>query len=291
MKIIYQTRFSYFGKSGWRAEASRDPGKLFDPARLDARLAMFERYTLASLAAQSDRDFQHVVLSSSLMPERYKLLLRGLVRRALGPSARVLFRPQGSAGHQFRRYLRASHAPEEQVVQVVLDDDDALSADFTAILRHQAQCVLDDPYNEDEAVFLSFPRGLSLGLNAAGLPEWLAPRNVAYTNLGLALVAPAGYRKNPFMTSHRRIGERQASRVIGAKRPFYLRAVHGHNDSRAITSDERLALSAVPELLQHFPFMAGFVDGAPVTVAPAVRKPRAYKAASRLADPGKRKIA
>ncbi len=268
MKIIYQTRFSYFGKSGWRAPASRDPNKLFDPGRLNARLAMFERYTLASLAAQTDADFEHVILSSTLMPERYKALLRGLARRTLGERARVLFRRPGSAGLMFRRHLRASHDSGEQVAQVVLDDDDALSADFTAALRHYAQAVLGDPFNEDEAVFLSFPSGYSLGLDEAGLPRWLAPRNVPYTNLGLALIAPADYRKNAFMTSHRKIGQRHASRLIGARRPWYLRAVHGHNDSRAIASDERLPLQDSPELLRHFPFMAPYA-GASAAEIPA----------------------
>ncbi|HHB81138.1 MAG TPA: hypothetical protein ENK83_05250 [Aliiroseovarius sp.] len=292
LKIIYQTRFSYFGKSGWRAPASRDPEKLFDPDRLNARLAMFERYTLASLAAQTDEDFEHVILSSKLMPERYKRLLKGLARRALGPRATVLFRGQGSAGMMFRRYLRATHASAENVAQVVLDDDDAVSADFTRILRYQANAVIDDPHCEDEATFLTCPTGYSLGLGAGGMPEWLAPRNVPYTNLGLALISPAGYRKNPFLTSHRRIGEPHASRVISAKRPYYLRAVHGHNDSRAITSDERMSLASVPELLKYFPFMAAHVDAHRLTndlsteTQPAsaiIAKPQQRKTAGRQA--------
>ena len=80
-----------------------------------------------------------------------------------------------------------------------------------------------------------------------------------FTNLGLALLSRPDYRKNPFMTSHRRIGERQATRLIGAKRPFYLRAVHGLNDSRAIAAAERHAPHEVEGLIRHFPFMEGLV--------------------------------
>lgn len=259
MQIIYQTRFSYFGRSGWRAPASQEPEQLFAPERLEARLAMFTRYTLPSLAAQTDGDFQHLVLSSILMPRPWRRRLKLAVREALGDRGRVIFRRQGSAGHMIRRHVRASFAEQDHVVQVVLDDDDALSADFNAVLRYHAQSVIDDPTNEDEATFLSFPRGLSMGLDADGMPAWLAERNVPFTNLGLALVSRPDYPKNPFMTSHRRIGERQAARVIGARRPFYLRAVHAHNDSRAIVRSERRAPGEVDALLRHFPFMEGLV--------------------------------
>lgn len=272
MEIIYQTRFSFFGQSGWRSAAAKDPAILFAPERLQARLRLFERYTLPSLAAQTDRNFHHVILSSTLMPEPFRTLLIQVSRRALGERAKVIFRPAKAAGHMLRRFIREKYSEHDHVVQVVLDDDDALSADFTEVLRYHANCVLHDPLNKDPATFLSFPRGYSLGLDSRGLPDWLAPRNVPYTNLGLALVSPPGYRKNPFMTSHRRIGERQASRLIGAQRPFYLRAVHEHNDSRAMASDERLPLEAVPDLLQHFPFMERFFKEPPAQLSLAMQK-------------------
>lgn len=259
MQIIYLTRFSYFGRSGWRAPASRAPEELFAPERLRARLAMFQRYTLPSLAAQSDGDFQHLVLSSTLMPRPWRRRLKRAVQGALGDRGRVIFRRQGSAGHMIRRHVRASFADQDHVVQVVLDDDDALSADYNAVLRYHVRTIIDDPNNDDEATFLSFPRGLTLGLDAQGFPAWLAERNVPFTNLGLALLSRPDYRKNPFMTSHRRIGERQATRLIGAKRPFYLRAVHGLNDSRAIAAAERHAPHEVEGLIRHFPFMEGLV--------------------------------
>ena len=255
MKIIFQTRFSFFGVSGWRSPASRDPARLFDPDRLERRLAMFARYTLPSLAAQSDADFEHLVLSSSLMPDIYKERLDGVVRHALGDRGRVIYRPKRHAGHMFRRYVRNTYGDQRHVVQVVLDDDDALSCDFVAHLRYHAQCVIDDPLHTDEATFLSFPRGLSLGLDSDGLPAWLAPRNVPFTNLGLALVSAPDYRKNPYMTAHRRIGERQSNRVIGSMRPFYLRAIHEHNDSRALVSEELGGDEAFAAAERHFPFL------------------------------------
>ncbi len=259
MRIVFETRFSFFGKSGWRSEASRDPGMLFDLDRLKDRLAMFERFTLASLAVQSDPEFDHVILSSDDMPEPVKKQLTDMSGDILGDRAKVIFRPYMSAGHAIRDYVRKVYKGHSHVAQVVLDDDDAVSFDYVMALKYQANSVICNPLNTDKATFISFPRGLSMGLKD-GLPIWLAPRNVPFTNLGLALVARPGFRKNPFMTSHRKIGQRQANLVVGAHRPFYLRAVHDHNDSRAIASDERLTLEETTESLAFFPFLRGAFD-------------------------------
>lgn len=256
MKILFETRFSFFGQSGWRSSASKDPGILFDPSRLEARLDMFEHITLASLACQSDPNFDHVILSSEGLPKPFKKRLNTLCQDMLGDRARVLYNAPMSAGHAFRHHVKTTYRKESHVAQVVLDDDDAVSFDFVMALRYQANSIICNPLNTDPATFVSFPRGFSLELEN-GRPAWMSPRNVPFTNLGLALIAPPGYRKNPYMTSHRRIGERQAAHVVGANRPFYIRAVHDHNDSRAISSDEHLDAAQIAESYQYFPFLKG----------------------------------
>ena len=259
MKIVFETRFSFFGQGGWRSPASKDPGLLFDPDRLKSRLEMFTRYTLASLAAQTDADFDQVILSSEGLPDTMKTQLDAACATHLGDRATVIYRPQMSAGLAFRDYIRATYKGQSHVAQVVLDDDDALSHDFVAALRYQANCVICNPFHTDKATFISFPRGLSIGLEN-GAPAWLSHRNVPYTNLGLALIAPPGFRKNPYMTSHRKIGLRHASVVAGAERPFYLRAVHEHNDSRAISGDEHLNGEEIMAMLRYFPFLEGQIS-------------------------------
>lgn len=256
MKIVFETRFSFFGQSGWRSPASKDPGMLFDPDRLEARLEMFERYTLASLVCQTDLDFQQVILSSQGLPEKYKSRLNALCGDVLGDRARVIYVEPMSAGQAFRNYIRRTYRGESHVAQVVLDDDDAVSHDFVMALRYQANSVICNPMTTDPATFISFPRGLSLGLEA-GNPAWLSRRNVPFTNLGLAMVAPPAFPKNPYMTSHRKIGMRHANLVVGAHRPFYLRAVHDHNDSRAIASDEHLNAAEINAAFDYFPFLKG----------------------------------
>jgi len=254
MDVVFQTRFSFFGKSGWKSAAAADPDLLFAPERLDARLRLFELITLPSLLAQSDPDFTHMVLSSTLMPTPYKVRLRELVQDTLGPGrARVMFRPEGSAGG-FLRQSMAKTFGNKPCAQVVLDDDDAVSDDYVAVLRGYAQAALAAPGREDDYMFISFPRGYTL-LIEDGAPVALEHRFVSYTNLGLALVAPGNHKRNPFMTSHRRIGQRHPSLMVTSRRPFYLRALHRHNDSNAHKQDLELAPHDMTLALRHFPFL------------------------------------
>lgn len=260
MKIIYETRFSFFGQSGWKSTHSADPDLLFAEDRLANRFEFFEKITLESLKGQTDPDYQHFVLSSSLMPEAWRKRLRELCFDVLGKErARVMFRPEGSAGHLMKKAV-ADTFGREKVVQVVLDDDDAVSHDFNQILRAYATLADSDPVNTRPYCFVSFPRGHTLGIED-GKMSWLSPRYVPYTNLGLALVGPGTTKRNPFLTSHKKVGERHPSLMVTHQRPFYLRAVHGLNDSNAHISEDFLSPDQIREVFVHFPWLEAHFSG------------------------------
>jgi hypothetical protein len=255
IEVVFQTRFSFFGQSGWKSKAATDPGLLFEPERLDGRLKYFETITLPSLVDQTNFDFRLMVLSSSLMPEPYQERLRELVNDMLGAErVQLMFQPKGSAGRYLRDAVNTGFA-DKFVAQTVLDDDDAVAKDFVEMVRHYGALALADDHNPDNYVFLSFARGLTLGIEGGEL-SWLDRRYVPYTNLGLALIAPGTTRRNPFMTSHKRIGERHPSMMITHKRPYYLRAIHGLNDSSAHHSGgDNLRAGDVTAALEYFPFL------------------------------------
>ena len=75
LQTIFQTRYSFFGQSGWRSDTSREMEKLFDPGRLDQRFALFQQMNLASLRAQTDANFKLVVLTSTHLPAAHEKLL------------------------------------------------------------------------------------------------------------------------------------------------------------------------------------------------------------------------
>ncbi|MBK0327338.1 hypothetical protein I5535_08520 [Rhodobacteraceae bacterium F11138] len=53
LQAVFQMRYSFFGKSGWRSGTSRDKDRLLDPDRLQKRFHYFENMALPSLAAQT----------------------------------------------------------------------------------------------------------------------------------------------------------------------------------------------------------------------------------------------
>lgn len=262
MDVVFQTRFSFFGQSGWKGAAAADPALLFAPDRLERRMRYFEMITLPSLADQTDPGFRHMVLSSAGLPILFQRRLRDLVLDTLGAErAEVLYEPPGSAGKLLAHQTRARYR-RRPVAQVVLDDDDAVSNDFVEMVRYYGQVALDDPHNPDDYAFLSFPRGYSLGIER-GQPAWLASRFVNYTNLGLALVAPGNSGRSPFATSHRKIGQRHPSLLLTHNRPYYLRAVHEHNDSNAYANRSAIDGEDAAAVLRYFPFLARHVRMAP----------------------------
>lgn len=269
MDVVFETRFSFFGQSGWKSAAAADPNLLFDPPRMDERLKLFERITLPSLQAQEDEDFTHMVLSSTLMPNEYKIKLRELVKDMLGDKrSRVMFRPKGSAGQMLRAAVQKGFG-QKRVAQVVLDDDDAVSKDFTAELRRHAklaqQSAKGQGHREDYA-YLSFPRGFTLGIED-GRPGWLERRFVPYTNLALTLVGPASTRRNPYMVSHLKVGMRHPSMMVTHLRPYYLRSVHEHNDSRARVQKNGLKPGDIDQARDFFPFLKDYFEPEQQTAA------------------------
>ena len=279
MKLVFQTRFSYFGQSGWRSTASQSAEALLDPVRLNKRFDLFERVALASLKDQSDPGFELAVLTSNTLPAQFSKRLVELCNDTLGAErCTVWFRRPQKAGSIFRRIMMRRYGNEQYIAQVVLDDDDGVSFDFVEICKQEAEFAVKRNLDNSEGIFLSFPRGLSLGFEHQKA-VWLAPRNAVFTNLGLTLVAPASFQRHPFLTSHRQIGVRYSSRVIMSQRPFYVRSVHEGNDSVAKHNEVRLSDEQTTKMFRPFPFLKAVMRGISV-VRPNLGRPSQTNRAS-----------
>ncbi len=255
MDVIFQTRFSFFGISGWQSAISQSEELLFEPERLNKRFELFESIALASLKDQTDQDFKLSILSSNNLPEKYKIRLQELCSDTLGADrVDINYRGPFKAGKLFRQIMCEKYPDLRTIAQVVLDDDDAVSRDFVEVCKREADYAANNNYDGTEAVFLTFPKGVSLGLEH-GHAAWLAPRNAYFTNLGLTLVAPPTFKRHPYLTSHRQIGNRFTSRAILTDRPFYVRAVHEGNDSDAKHSEEYYNPDQIIDMMQYFPFL------------------------------------
>lgn len=240
--LVVVTRFSYLGKSGWKSDASRDAALLFEPERLRLRLELFRTITLPSLAAQTDHDFTHVILTSAALPGWAMAGVKEACAMAYGDEGRfaILARRPGFSSILFRRYLQSIAAPDALVAQAVLDDDDGLAVDFVADLRREL-AALDAAGREtgpDRPAFVSFPDGygFELGLDAGGQPTaGLYAHSYPFINCGLTLVGVPG-AANILGIQHRKTPLLHDPVKVRGKRMF-LRSVHGMNDSRVARTD------------------------------------------------------
>ena len=227
------TRFSFVGVSGWRSQRGNQEEFLLSPERLERRFELFEKITVPSLRAQTDKGFDWVILASKMMPESFQNRLKEIVDTVPNSGFSVVaLRPKKSVSVVFRRIIQNRYEPEEIVNSVVLDDDDAVSDDFVDLCKSTSQTAWSEKAPEDRFVISTFAYGYSLVLNDTGYN--LVSRDVPFTNLGLTMTAPATERKNLFAMSHKRIGERHPNYISPERRPVYLRTVHDTNDSRAL---------------------------------------------------------
>lgn len=232
--VLVVTRFSFLGSSGWKSDASRDPQLLFTRDRLDLRLRLFRAVTLPSLAAQTDPGFHHLVLTSDQLPDWALSALTEACLQAYGDAARfsiLASRPTLARG-PLRSFMERTY-PGQVVVQVVLDDDDGLAADYMADLRRQLAALdADKPGLGREApYFISYPLGYGLVLRgdpSGGAALYL--HRYPFINAGLVLIGmPSG--KNILGIDHRAAPRRFGAKMVPGK-PMFLRSLHDFNDSR-----------------------------------------------------------
>ncbi|PWE32654.1 hypothetical protein DDZ14_09695 [Maritimibacter sp. 55A14] len=235
-RIVICTRFSFWGKSGWKSEFSEDPGQLFDRDRLEARLALLELVALASLKGQSSQNFDLFLLTSERLPDWARERLEAICAAAL-PTERFKIVQAGfsPARRWLARWMKRVHG-DAPVAQVVLDDDDGLASDYVETLETLLAERRDAGGLKVEALphFVTFPRGYGLDLESQ--PPRLLKHNYRFINLGLTMIGRA-QDKNIFAISHRTAPKRFGFTEF-AERRMFVRSVHGLNDSRVTVNEK-----------------------------------------------------
>lgn len=263
MQTLFLTRYSYFGKSDWRSNASNDPELLLNPARLEQRERLFEKIALRSLQDQTDPDFKLVVLSSQGMPTAYKKRLVELCADTLGARAEVLFRaPRRTAGC-FNEHRQSSiPATGKYIIQTILDDDDGVATNFVARIKAEADVATQTFTNERDYTFISHATGVNLKLDKHGNAE-VTHRNIPCTAQGLTLVAPAASDRSPFNVAHKKILERRPLRILAGGAAMYVRTVHNLNDSRAMVGNDLVEPDMLERITrEQLPMLAQFITPA-----------------------------
>ena len=231
MQTILFCRFSYPAEGGFQVDHDSIEERrayLYDPARMEARLALFEHFCLPGLKAQTEPDFDLVVLVGTCLPDRYLARLQTLLGDL--PQARIIARDPAPHRQVCQSVLNAARKHINQpCLQVRHDDDDALAVDFVARL-HKAVADCAALVLGHKLVGFDWNRGHTLrrsDINRFEIAETVTP----YLGVAQAMAVQGGVRQSQMNFAHSRIN-RFMPTVSFTDPPMFLRAQHAHNDSR-----------------------------------------------------------
>lgn len=230
-RIVGLVRFSYPALSGFTAkspDAATLQATLFDRARLERRFALWEILALPSLTAQTDPDFETLILIGDQLPAwAYDRLAAGIAPL----NARITALPPMHHYPAIQKAYAGMHEGYSHLTSFRLDDDDALDRDHIARLRRTAAGI---------ASFTATPfaiahnRGLFVDLTT-GKARFTEVTEKMPLGIGLALCAPAGHPDTIFRRNHRLLPQFLTT-FSDASEMAFLRSVHDGNDSNAHTT-------------------------------------------------------
>jgi Putative rhamnosyl transferase len=263
--IFGHVRFSFYGFTDTRMQPTADGAslaRLYDEARMARRFFLFENLTLKSLIAQTDKNFTTVILTSDVMPDRFKERLSAVAARL--PGAVVEYSAQRRGDLALRKHMVDAAAPKLQGTSVHfrLDDDDGLAAGYVERLRKLTQGL-------SPSTHLTFPSGIMLFPAGADTQQGVSMLHQRFlTAIGLATVNGPGFNKNPFQMMHSNVWTRWPL-VSDPTFPAFIRTQHYDNDTaakqdriisglqreRGSRRAARHAAAVDAALATHFPFI------------------------------------
>ena len=136
MQVIGLCRFSYPALGGFQVghdTIEERMAYLYDDARLEERFRLFETVALPCLKAQTDPDFELIVVIGDTLPQRHLDRLRDIL--ATLPQARIRSEPPRQHREVMKEILNSARDRHLPCLQFRFDDDDAVAVDFVERLR------------------------------------------------------------------------------------------------------------------------------------------------------------
>ncbi|MEY4981832.1 MAG: hypothetical protein RIR62_98 [Pseudomonadota bacterium] len=257
-RIVGLVRFSYPALTGFvRQDGDPDANvaALHARDRLEARFALFERFALPSLLAQSDGRFETLFLVGEGFPRWAMDRLSDLTAPLRG--ARIVALPPMQ--HYPATQAAFGMLPDDGCTHLTgfrLDDDDAMDIHHIARLRRMAEGMLR-AVDAAKPFCIGHNRGLFLDLSQPRGPVWRTVVEKLPIGIGLAMCAPVERRENIFRRNHRLLSMYYTV-LTDADHIAFVRTIHDGNDSEAKASGQSAEMAPLdlgPVLRQGFPFL------------------------------------
>lgn len=230
-KIIGVMRFSVFTPTYYSERFDTLDAiaeHLFSPERMALRFRIFETLVLPSLMAQTDQDFDLVILTAERLPAEYLDRLRN----AVAELPNVHLRPVGTEKHYQlikEGYASVDPGAATHLVRFRLDDDDAVDLNYIKRLRKRAAGLLK-MQGATVPQIISFNRGFYVNMRSGGNEVFDACER-APLSTGTALLSPVAYTRNPYRYNHRQLPQHYST-YSDISMPAFIRTIHGDNKSK-----------------------------------------------------------
>lgn len=251
MQVIGLMRFSYLGQGGFQVEHESLAARrayLYAPARLDERFRTLEALALPAFRAQTDPDFDLIVVVGADFPQGALARLEAALADI--PQARIRQYKPGPHRKVMAQALNdARRDPGAPCLQFRHDDDDAVAVDFVERLRQAAR---DSAglVARNRMVGIDFNRGFVARADAQGVHAEASFKPYWGVALGMA-VAP-GVRHTIMNFGHNRL-PRFMPTLTFTDSDMYVRGHNEHNDSRQSGAVSRSKLEPLTDTLKaHF---------------------------------------
>ncbi|MEM6305971.1 MAG: putative rhamnosyl transferase [Pseudomonadota bacterium] len=254
MQVIGLCRFSHPAIGGFQVQhetVEERMAYLWAEDRLEERFRLFETLALPCLYAQTDPDFDLLLLIGDQFPKRHEDRLRDLTAGL--PQVQIIKRPPQNSRELSKELLNAARRdPSQPCIQFRHDDDDACAVDFIEKLRTSARDAAP-LMAKHRTVGLDWNRGYVAEVGAQGIAATPIYRPFYVSALGVHVRGNCALTIHNFM--HERIPQFMPC-VTFADADMFLRSHNGYNDSRQKKVKEIAVTPLTPE--QELTFMQRF---------------------------------
>jgi len=230
MQIIGLCRFSYPAIGGFQVGHDSYEDRiayLWAEERLEERFRLFEAVALPCLRAQTDQNFDLILLIGEDFPKRHRDRLHDLTADI--PQVKIVARPPLPSRECSKALLNeARRDPSKECIQFRHDDDDACAVDFIEKMRTAARDVRP-LLKKHRTVGLDWNKGYVAEVGADGIAATPIYRPYYVSALGVHIQGNCQITIHNFM--HERIPQFMPC-VTFADEDMFMRSHNGYNDSR-----------------------------------------------------------
>ncbi len=230
MQVIGLCRFSYPSLGGFQVEhegvATRE-AYLYAPERLEERFRLFETVALPGLAAQTDREFDLVLVIGESLPPQYRDRLHDITAHI--PQISIQAFPPGPHREVMQNIYNSARLDlDEPCLQFRFDDDDGVAVDFVERLR-STERACRGLTEQNRFTALDFSKGYNAEFGAFGVraQETIRP----YFTAAMGMHVNAGRKMSILNFSHSKVNRFMPTVTISDV-PMWVRSHNGFNDSR-----------------------------------------------------------